>query len=142
MLLLPLVLSKKTKTIVEEAWIELVTVFVGNPAGLRSRLSKAVEPPEERAGQANPLHEQSIRDDPYSSTNKQTNTSQVRYSLQVRSSYCRRMVSFNKSRCPEVFTVVYFPCFSRKRKIRYTECALTKCLKDHFLQTQVSNIKQ
>lgn len=63
---------------VEEVWPDqaghrVQTAFASNPAGLRSRLSKAVELQEERAGQTNPLHEQSIRDDPYSSANKQTN---------------------------------------------------------------------
>lgn len=73
---------KKKK--VEEVWPDhaghrVQTAFASNPAELRSKLSKAVELQEERAGQTNPLHEQSIRDDPYSSTNKQKNTSEVRY---------------------------------------------------------------
>lgn len=41
-------------------------------------MSKAVELPEERIGPTNPPHEQSIRDDPYSS-NKHTSSSEVRY---------------------------------------------------------------
>ena len=66
------------------AWTELASgqrvqiAFASNPAGLRGRLSKAAGPPEERAGQTNPVEEQRIRDDPYSSTNKQTNASEVR----------------------------------------------------------------
>lgn len=74
-------LVKKSCGDLDQAGQRVQTAFASNPAGLRSRLSKTVELPE-RAGQTNPLHEQSIRDDPYSGTNKQTDASEVRYATE------------------------------------------------------------
>ena len=60
--ILDLVLSKKGLV---EPGQRVQTAFASNPVGLRGRLSKAIELPEKRMGSANPLYEQSMRDDPY-----------------------------------------------------------------------------